>query len=159
MELHQRFEELLKDADLTKIARRAASRFSPFLRPEEIENCILVALWNSLQKHDPNKGLKFSTYLYRGVIMECLTQQKANIGTHRMFNLIGGQNIIDKRVDQRDMIDVDDEIEVDTDSALLRDKYLHNLTTREIAEMRDLPVDTVRKKILKTRKKREIVMA
>ncbi len=130
MDLYQKFEELKKDEDLTKIARRAASRFSPFLRPEEIENCILVALWNSLHRHDDTKGLKFSTYLYRGVIMECLTQQKANAGTRKMLNLIGGQNIIDHRINQCEMVDALAEIENDADCDLLRDKYLNNMPTR-----------------------------
>lgn len=160
MDLHQRFETLKDDPDLIKIARRAASRFNPYMRTEEIENCILIALWKSLQKHDDEKGLKFSTYLYRGVIMECLVHQKLNTtGPRKMLNLIGGQNLIDHRVNQCDMVDANDEIEHDEHCALLSDRYLHNLTTKEIAEKRNMPVDVVRRKILKTRKKREVAYA
>ena len=159
MNLQQKFEELSHDPDLTKIARRAASSFTPFLRPEEIENCILVALWDSIQRHDDTKGLKFSTYLYRGVQIECRTQQKIHMGRRKMYNLVGGQNLIDNRVDPRDMVDAWDEVDVDADCDLIMDRHLYNMTTKEIAEKRNLPVDTVRRKILKTRKKQEAALA
>jgi hypothetical protein len=76
-----------------------------------------------------------------------------------MFNLVGGHNLVDHRIDPRETIDVDDEIEVDEDCDLLRDKYLNNMTTREIAEKREMPIADVRKKIFQTRKKREVSYA
>ncbi len=114
-----------------------------------------MALWKSLEKHDDTKGLKFSTYFYRGVVIECLIQQKANTGPKKMFNLISGQNLVDHRLDPCEMIDAADEIEFDDDCDLLSDKYLYNMTTREIAEKREMPVGAVRNKILKTRKNRK----
>ena len=66
-------------ADIVKISKRAGSTFRDSLSSEEIETCMLNAIYKALDKYEEGSQCKFTTYLYKGVQMECLTQKKFNI--------------------------------------------------------------------------------
>jgi len=153
MNMTTEFETMAKDEEIVKLTRKAAKQFTNQLSPDEIDQCILIALWNTIRGHDPTKGLKFTTYLYRGVIMECLSQKKLNTGSHRVPNLVCDKNVIDKQ-NAYSMIDLMDEIENDPNRDILIDKYINNFSTKEIAASRGVCLETVRKKIAKSKKKR-----
>lgn len=157
MDINQKFEAMSKDEDVIRIARKASKKFINQLSAEEIDQCILIALWNSVQGHDPVKGLKFTTYLYRGVIMECLSQKKLNTGTHKVPNLVCDKYVMDRR-NSYSMVDLMDEIESDPNKDVLIDKYINNLSTKEIASNYGVCLETIRKKIAKSKKKRRALV-
>ena len=131
------------------ITARAAASFIPVLSRDEIKTCILNAIWKALKKYDSKIGCKFTTYLYRGVVMECLTQQKFN-SNHCHQSL---------KSDHPDPTDYDFKAEMldlvrnCDDPELMYDRYYNNMTIKEIATIRGVCGETIRIKIKKNLKK------
>ena len=66
------FNGLLSQEEIVKITKKAGVNFKNILTQDEIDNCILTAMWRALSKYDrTQKSCKFSTYLYSCVEMEC----------------------------------------------------------------------------------------
>ena len=75
--------EAFENVEYQKIMNRAASKFKGILNPDEIDTCKLNALWKALRSYDPEKvsdrtkrRTKFTSYLYRGMSLECKTEAK-----------------------------------------------------------------------------------
>lgn len=148
------FEDLIVDENIIKVAKRASSNFTNTLSKDEIYTCILNAIWKASQRHDPNLGSKFTTYLYNGVVMECLTQQKFNKSrsisiTHSNFP---EKNTIDK-------IDLMDNILACDEPSLIIDYYFNNKSIKEIAQEMGVSGETIRLKIKKNLKKLKLLMS
>jgi DNA-directed RNA polymerase specialized sigma subunit len=142
------FEELLVDENIKKIAHKASMRFINRLNEDEIQTCILNALWKSTLKYNEKLGSKFTTYFYKGVIMECLSQIKFNKSKFLQYH----SNLKDKR---RDGISIDliEEIEKCDDPNLIIDKFIYNKSIKEIACEHGVSGETIRLKIKKNIKK------
>jgi len=67
------FERVYNDEDCKLIMANAAKTFYKTLGKDEIETCKIMAIMKSLELFDPSKGVKYETFLYRGVILQCLT--------------------------------------------------------------------------------------
>ena len=135
--------------DIQKISKKAASTFLSVLSKDEILTCILNAIWKALEKYDfqSNGRCKFTTYLYKGVVMECLSQKKFNSQnpTLRIY-----ENIISENNKDIDTIDMLDEVKHGCDDAnLIYDRFYKNMTVKEIAAARGVCNETIRIKINK----------
>ena len=110
--------------------------------------------WKSIKKFDPSKNTKFTTYLYNGVVMECLTQKKFNHQNARQSpqNLRIYENIAScpessRRLERVDMLD-----EVETcceEPDLIYDRFYKNMTVKEIAKNKGVCSETIRVRINK----------
>lgn len=76
MDLNTKIENALKDLNIVKIMNKASKRFKNQLDKDTIKTCQLNALWKTFVNHDPQKGAKFTTYLYNGVFIECMKEIK-----------------------------------------------------------------------------------
>ena len=139
----------LTEDDINKVCRKASSAFSPYLSQNEIESCILNALWKALKKYDHSKKTKFTSYLHNGVVMECLTQKKFNTNTgsptYRIHDNISSFN--NTNIDRIDMLD--ELNECCEDPEIIYDRFYRNMTVREIAKSRGVCSETIRVKINK----------
>lgn len=149
------FEKLLEDENVIKIAKRAAASFCNSLSKDEIYTCILNALWKASERHDPDKGSKFTTYLYNGVVMECLTQQKFN--SSKLTTQI--HNNIPERRNFTDNIELMDNICECDDPQVIIDYYFNNKSIKEIADEMGVCGETIRLKIKKNLKKLQFLMS
>ena len=135
--------------DIQKISQKAASTFLGVLSKDEILTCILNALWKALEKYDlqSKNRCKFTTYLYKGVVMECLSQRKFNCQnpTVRIYENIMSEN--NRDIDTIDMLDQVNHSCDDTD--LIHDRFYKNMTIQEIAAARGVCNETIRIKINK----------
>ena len=148
------FDQKLKNDNVLKIAASASSPFLSTLSREEIKTCILSAIWKATKKYDSTHGCKFTSYLYRGVVMECLSQQKFN-STYK-FKLGTGtgypKGIVDP-VDYDLKLEMLDLIKVCDDPGLIFDRFYKNMTIQEIAKSRGVCGETIRIRIKKNLKK------
>lgn len=142
-------DEMLQDQDIVKIARKASIKFINQLNEDEIYTCIINALWKAIKKYDPNFGSKFTTYLYNGVIMECLTQQKFNSNLKRHSQI---QSVQDKK-SLIPTVDIIDEISKCDDPIIIYDYFFNNKSIKEIAKENNVCGETIRLKIKKNLKK------
>ena len=141
--------ETLRKDDILKVTGRASSTFLYSLSKEEIETCILNATWKALERYDQDMGTKFTTYLYRGVVMECLTQQKFNLKQSRIpsYDKIPDPTDYTFRSEMLDLIQQCD------DPDLIHDRFYKNMTIKELAQERGVCGETVRIRIKKNLKK------
>tara|TARA_R110000796_G_scaffold228892_1_gene346127 strand:- start:1807 stop:2340 length:534 start_codon:yes stop_codon:yes gene_type:complete len=164
-------DEKLKDRDLMRIARSAANSFSPVLSQDEIESCILTALWKATKKYDEDSQTKFSTFLYNGVKMECLTQRKFNLSHRNKNNRLNNvkkpyplrfrattpnetpsKNNIEDPHDYLETVDMIDEIKNLSDPGLVFDRFYKNMTIKELAKKRGVCGETIRIRLKKNLK-------
>ena len=100
---------------------------------------------SSLQVYS-GKNTKFTTFFYKGVLMEC--QHKVfnlNKPTYRIY-----ENIAFKNNQEIEKIDMIDEIETHCDDPdLMMDRFYQNMSVREIAKSRGVSGETIRIKIKK----------
>lgn len=142
-------EDAINNEDIMKIARKAANTFYHYLSQDEIDSCILYAIWKAINSYDTSHGSKFTTYLYNGVIMECLTQKK--------FNVKKNNKKINKSTKnyyfESNKIDMMDEIIKCEDPDLIYDYFYKNKSIKEIAFERGVSGETIRLKIKKCLRK------
>ena len=141
----------LTKEDIEKVASRAAGSFIGILSLEEIESCILNAFWKACDRYDNDKNCKFTTFFYKGVIMECLSQKKFNLNKApvRLYEGIVSYNNNDfERVDILDEINT-----VCDDPQIVYDRFYKNMSINEIATNLGVCSETVRIRIKKNLKK------
>jgi len=144
--MNDRIIEIMQDAALLKIANRAASRFCGTMTKEEIDSCIINAVWKALQRYQEDSDCKFSSYLYVGVLMECQAFYKKNIHK-KEFSYLSKVDDVYKTLEYVDMMD-----EIFTyceDPDIIYDRYYKNMTIQEIANQRQKSGQTIRVKIKK----------
>lgn len=135
----------LKDENILKIMNKASKRFKNQLDSDAIKTCQLNALWKTFLNHDPLKGAKFTTYLYKGVFIECMKEIKfAN--KNKSFGKL--HNNIPSDSNTFLYIDLMDEFSDEGDRELINDR-LSNMTISEIAEKSGKNRESVRRKIHK----------
>ena len=144
-----RKDDVIKVAgDILKVAGRASSTFLNTLSEDEIQTCFMNATWKAINTYDHTLDVKFTTYLYRGMVMECLTQQKFNLKSR----LPSYTNIPDP-IDYTARSEMLDLIQTCDDPDLIYDRYYKNMTIKELALQRGVCGETVRIRIKKNLKK------
>lgn len=143
--LNTKIESALKDINIVKIMNKAAKRFTNQLDKDTIKTCQMNALWKSFVNHDPEKGAKFTTYLYNGVFIECMKEIKFYQKTNRNKGKLH-DNIEDNK-DQYLIIDVLDELN-EAEQEIFLDR-LSNMTIAEMAEKYGKNRESTRRKMHK----------
>lgn len=147
--LNSKIETALKDPNIIALAKSVTNRYKNSLNEDEIRSCILGALSRSISNFNPDKNSKFTTYLHKGLKIECLTQIKKNKPLLK-FSPKALSKIDEKSETQMMIIEVMDEINRLKDGHLVVDKYLNNYTCKEIGDKNGLHAESVRVKIKKT---------
>lgn len=148
--MSKKIDKYLNDPDVMRIAHSAASTFYPSLSRDEIQSCILNALWRASNRYNKRNKIKFTSYLYNGVVFECLSQRKFN-KSKRVSTL--NENSEDKYnpVDEIDMMDtINTKCE---DPELIIDRFYNNMTIKELAKSRGVCGETIRIRLKKNLEK------
>lgn len=156
--LETQLKKVLEDKETMNIANCAASGYSIALTKDEIENCIYNAVWNALDKFDESKGAKFSTFLHRGVRLQC--QKRLNFNKRYKTTSYYEDSVFSKfntniknQTYSHDLkFELKDEIENCEDPDILYDRYYKNMTLTEIANKKNTSYETIRNKIKKNLK-------
>ena len=143
--INTKIETALLDTNIVKIMNRASKRFRNQLDKDTIYTCQLNALWKTFLNYDEKKGAKFTTYLYKGVFIECMKEinfiNKNQAKSKLHDNLCSNKNPFL-------MTDILDEFEDECERNLIVDK-MSNMTIAEIADKYSKNRESVRKKINK----------
>lgn len=156
--LEIKLKKVLDDKETMNIANYAASGYSNALTKDEIENCIYNAVWNALDKFDESKGTKFSTFLHRGVRLQC--QKRLNFNrrykTQNYYEdsvSVRFSTSLKNQIYSQDLkFELKDEIENCEDPDILYDRFYKNMTLNEIAKNNNTSYETIRNKIKKNLK-------
>jgi hypothetical protein len=141
--MNTNIENALNDKNIVKIMHKASKRFTNQLDKDTIYTCHLNALWKSFLHFKPEKNVKFTTYLYNGVFIECLKEIKF-MNKSKQCNQKLHTNLSDNK-DPYFLIDLFDEVS-GVEKELLLDKF-SNMTIEEIAKKYHSNRETTRKKL------------
>lgn len=147
--INSKIELALKDDNILKIMNKASKRFRNQLDNDAIHTCQINALWKTFLHYDPNKGAKFTTYLYNGVFIECMKEIKFN----QKSNKFGGKlhDNISSNKDYFLLIDILDELKDDTEKSMFIDR-LSNMTIAEMSQKYNTNRESTRRKMHKITK-------
>ena len=126
--INTKIENALKDLNIVKIMNKASKRFKNQLDKDTIKTCQLNALWKTFVNHDPQKGAKFTTYLYNGVFIECMKEIKFHQKSARNTGKL--HDNIKENKNQYLAIDIMDELNEEE-----RQIFVDRLSNMTIAEM------------------------
>lgn len=141
-------EDYLSNDDIIKVANKAASSFSGTLSRDEIQSCILSALWKAKKRYKEGSKCKLTSFIHKGVVFECLTQRKFNLAKTSQLTI----SVPEKRNDT-ERVDMLDQIQQCDDPELIYDRFYKNMTINEIAEDRGVCGETIRIRLKKNLKK------
>ena len=153
--LNTNIEKALQNRDYQRVMQKATNKFRKSLDSDTLETCQLHGLWHSLENFDASYGVKFTTYLFKGVFIECVKAAKFQ-KRHRRYsvdrmhdNIPSGQSMSDIA-----MVDLLDEIDHASDPEMLKERAA-GLTISEISDSRAVSRETVRKRLKKMSRKIE----
>lgn len=144
------YEKALENIDYQKIMHSASAKYMTYIEELELENCRLIGLWRALEDFDPERQVKFTSYLYDRVKYECkktITKNKKTEIVHS--GLIA--NAIDKN-NYQESVDIVDGIENSLGPELqnlVEKKYFQGMTYEDIADSEDYSHETVRRRVNK----------
>lgn len=144
--LSTKIKETLKDPDVNGIVKSVLSKFKNRLNQDELESCALNAVSDALKSYDPKKKSKFTTYLHKGLQIQCLTQIKKNEPPRTDYMRIKSSVDNSFQVKQQ-IMEIMDELENIKGGQMVVEKFLHNYSNKEIALKNGIHPETVRIKI------------
>lgn len=133
-----------------RMAYKSALKYSNQINLDEIENCILHAIWKSLQSYDGDieGNCSFSSYLYRGVSLECLNYIQREVNSKEfpqdkgdLSRYVDGEYLTDDRIDMLD------ELGSIYDPEIMFDRFYNNMTLQEIADKKGQKRQNIAQKI------------
>lgn len=149
--INKKIENAMSDKNITNIMHKASKSFCGHLDEDELYTCQINALWKCFLNFKPEKNVKFTTYLFNGVRIECIKQLKFNEKlSKRTRSLI--YNTVPDSDNSTLMIDLLDEAENEEELELMKDK-ISNMTIQEMSDKRTYSRETVRKRLKKISKK------
>jgi hypothetical protein len=143
--INDEINNALKDDNIVKIMNQASKRFRNQLDSDCIKTCQLNALWKTFVNYDEKKGAKFTTYLYKGVFIECMKEIKFSNKTKCFGKL---HSNIHSNDDPFFHIDLMDEFKNPEDRVLIEDR-ISNMTIAEISDKHGKNRESIRRKIHK----------
>ena len=146
--MNNNIEDYLSNDDIVKVANKAASSFSGTLSRDEIQSCILSALWKAKKRYKQGSKCKLTSFIHRGVVFECLTQRKFNLAKTCQLTI----SVPEKRNDT-ERVDMLDQIQQCDDPELVYDRFYKSMTINEIAKDRGVCGETIRIRLKKNLKK------
>lgn len=147
--LNETMEQALNNRDYQQVMHKAAQKFRKSLDEDTVYTCQINALWHSLENFDPSRNVKFTTYLHKGVFIECVKAVKFLNRHTRLTKAKLHDNIVcNKQSGSTALVDLMDEVNTSSERDLILDR-ISGKTISEMAETRNVSRETVRKRMNK----------
>jgi RNA polymerase sigma factor (sigma-70 family) len=147
----EEFDLAWKDINNIRIINKVCSRYFKIIPGDELHRCKLVALWEALKAYDPEKGQKFTSFLYNRIDWEC-KKQLYDINKRKRQKKYN--EALHFANDQSDL-EIEDVIQKLHPSLreVIYQRFFERLTMEEIAERNDYSRETARRYILRALEK------
>ena len=140
--MNKNIDEAVKNIDYKRIMDKVCSKYSRYVDEDDLSSIRLHTLWQCLNKFDPERKVKFTTYLYQQLtfaIKNHLKKQRREY-TNIPFS-----------VGQRQDVDIDIAfLDMPREMAkLIEQKYVSRMTMNEIGEANGYSRETARRRLKK----------
>ena len=144
-----KLEKMLSDNELRRIGEKASYSFRGPLSQDEIANCIDKAIWNASENYKDGQGTKFTSYLYKGVVNECLSTLRFNRTDFQSLDKSKNAYNISGKFNGFERIELMEEIKNCGDPKLVYDRFYLNKTYQELADERNVSGELIRLRLEK----------
>ena len=139
------FEEALNNIDNIKVMNKVCTKYFAALSADDLYSLKLTTLWKCLNKYDPSKKTKFTTFLYQQLdyaIRNTLKKKKREFNCRQLEKSIDAVDNIDHVLDG-----LSDEYTV-----LIKQKYVYGMTMEEMGSQNGYSRETARRRFKKALK-------
>ena len=133
------FEEALNNIDNIKVMNKVCTKYFAALSADDLYSLKLTTLWKCLNKYDPSKKTKFTTFLYQQLdyaIRNTLKKKKREFNCRQLEKSIDAVDNIDHVLDG-----LSDEYTV-----LIKQKYVYGMTMEEMGRQNGYRRATARRR-------------
>ena len=142
----EEFDLAWSDINNIKIINKVCSKYAKIIPRDELDRCKLIALWEALKAYDPEKGQKFTSFLYNMIDWECKKQLYDINKRNRQKKYNEALHFADDQSDL-EIKDVIQKLHPRLRKVIYQ-RFFERLTMEEIAERNDYSRETARRYIL-----------
>lgn len=140
------FNLALQDKNNISIINSLKKKYRKYIPSSELDNASLIALWNTLKNYDPTKGRKFTSYLYKMIEWEfnswITKDRRSKKHNHKeLINEVSYDNT--ELIEFRDILSSMPQ----NLAVVIEQKYLYNMTFKEIAKKNNYSHETARQRL------------
>lgn len=142
--MDKNIENYLKDSNIRNIINSVSNKFMYALDHNDISSIAMVTLWKCIEKYDPTKGAKFTSYLYQQLSYALKNELKKK-------NIEYASDSIEQPISFSIKNEVFDILESLPNGmkTLLEQRFFHNMTMTEIADENGYSRETARRRLKK----------
>lgn len=131
----------IENENYIKISQAAVKKFRKHLTKEELDSCYLFGLWKSLEKFDSSKNVKFTSFLYLNIRIECYHIMYQKFSWFKRHSSLNTSTLVAKSIDTT-MFEL-----ADKENDLLKSRFIDKKSMQEIADDYKVSVKTIRKRL------------
>ena len=139
------FEESLNNIDNIKVMNKVCARYSTALSADDLYSLKLTTLWRCLNRYNPSKKTKFTTFLYQQLDYAIKNTMKKKKREFSCKNIEKSSEVID---------DIDHVLDGLSDeyTILIKQKYVYGMTMEEMGRQNGYSRETARRRFKKALK-------
>tara|TARA_Y100001938_G_C8083574_1_gene430574 strand:- start:238 stop:702 length:465 start_codon:yes stop_codon:yes gene_type:complete len=137
------FEEKWKSSDVQNIMNKVANRYRTAIDFDDLESIKMQTLWRCIDRYDPDKGTKFTSYLYQQLSFAFKNKLKKKRKEYNVDTLESVDRKIQNAMEVKDMITGLDPEHAD----ILNKRFYYNMTMQEIGTSNGYSRETARRRL------------
>ena len=140
-------ENYLKNPDVVNIMNAVSNKYSKSIDLDEIDSIKMLTLWKCIKKFDPDRGAKFTSYLYQQLSFAFKNELKKKkqmwYRDNAQIDSANSNDSYDSYIEFRDTISgLPEDV-----STILQQRFLGNMTMVEIAKANGYSRETARRRL------------
>ncbi|MAR65961.1 MAG: hypothetical protein CL833_01795 [Crocinitomicaceae bacterium] len=137
------FEEKWESSDVQNIMNKVANRYRTAIDFDDIESIKMQTLWRCIDRYDPEKGTKFTSYLYQQLSFAFKNKLKKKRREYNVETLESVDRKAEYSMQVKDMITGLEPEYAD----VLNKRFYYNMTMQEIGKSNGYSRETARRRL------------
>jgi RNA polymerase sigma factor (sigma-70 family) len=143
--LNKRFEDKWNDNNVRNIMNKVSNRYKQNIDFDDIESIQMQTLWKCIEKYDPERGTKFTSYVYQQLSYALKNKVKKK---RNEFNVEEFDKADFNYANKLEVMDIVGDLEED-DKQVIEQRFYHNMTMKEIGRANGYSRETARRRLKK----------
>ena len=139
------FEEYWNSSDVQNIMNKVANRYKNAIDFDDIESIKMQTLWKCIDKYDPTRGTKFTSYLYQQITFAFKNKLKKK---RIEFNNESLEKVDTRNKSRMEVFDILTGLDPELRDVLDK-RFYHNMTMVEIGKSNGYSRETARRRLKK----------
>ena len=140
-------ENYLKDKNILNIMNKVSFPYKNNIDHDEIDSIKMDILWDCINKYDPTRGSKFTSYLYQQLSFAFRSRVKKKKKEYSS-EFVRDNTPCLKTQSDTNCYDILEGLPLDV-SSIIKQRFVENMTMKEIGNANGYSRETARRKLLK----------